>query len=224
MGTDSRTAQDKQRTVLIVQEPGLACSGLAALCELGGRYRVKMAGDGIEAWRLLQEASPAIVLCDFQVGGMHALELARKLAAGEAQPVPCVLMGSRADRKTVLEVLRAGAQGYLLKSSTREQLYDCLQQVLEGGVYVSPGVDLRSLFAPQGRGEEEEDPLALLSPREYQVFLMLVEGVRAKEVAARLELSPKTVDTYRASLMKKLGIYDIPGLVRLALVRGLLSS
>jgi DNA-binding NarL/FixJ family response regulator len=71
---------------------------------------------------------------------------------------------------------------------------------------------------------EPSDPFETLSPREFQVFSLLVEGVRAKEIAARLQLSPKTVDTYRSSLMQKLGIFDIAGLVKFAIKRSLVSS
>jgi DNA-binding NarL/FixJ family response regulator len=158
---------------------------------------------------------------------MHAIEIAKRLAerAGmhPANGTRCILMAARGDRKTVIEVLRSGAQGYLLKTGPREHLFDCLEQVLDGGVYVSPAVNLRSLFNPMATSHGG-DPLARLSSREFQVFSMLVEGVRAKEIAARLSLSPKTVDTYRANLMKKLDIHDVPNLVRFAIHRRLIPG
>jgi DNA-binding NarL/FixJ family response regulator len=125
-------------------------------------------------------------------------------------------MGFRDDRKTIIEVLRSGAQGYFLKTGTVPQIFDCLSQVLEGGIYVSPSISLQSIFTP-ARGGSVQDPISLLSAREFQVFSLLVEGVRAKEIAAQLGLSPKTVDTYRSNLMKKLDLYDVPALVRFAL-------
>jgi DNA-binding NarL/FixJ family response regulator len=81
---------------------------------------------------------------------------------------------------------------------------------------------LNKIFGP-GQKAAPDDPLEMLSAREYQVFSLLVEGIRAKEIAARLELSPKTVDTYRASLMRKLDIHDVAGLVKFAIQRDLTS-
>jgi DNA-binding NarL/FixJ family response regulator len=134
-------------------------------------------------------------------------------------PTKIVVLSVRKDRKTVLEVLRGGAQALLLKSSTSQHLADCLIQVYEGGVYVSPEINLQQIFAPDRNATA--DPLETLSSREYQVFSLLIEGVRAKEIAASLKLSPKTIDTYRASLMRKLNIHDVAGLVKFAIQKRL---
>ncbi len=91
---------------------------------------------------------------------------------------------------------------------------------MQGGVYLSPQIELQTLVEPD-RIEGTTDPLSTLSSREQQVFSMLIEGIRAKEIAARLQLSPKTVDTYRASLMRKLDIHDVAGLVKFAIRRNL---
>ncbi|MBI5281922.1 MAG: response regulator transcription factor [Candidatus Solibacter usitatus] len=213
--------------MIVADELALLRDGIAALCELSGYYcAAGSATDGEQAWQLIESLKPDLALVDLQISRLHCLEIAKRLAGGEPglQPVTrCVVLAMRTDRKTVLEVLRAGAQGYLLKTSTSAQLLDCLDQVLEGGIYVSPAVDLQSLFSPDRRAAAE-DPLGRLSAREYQVFTLLVEGVRAKEIAARLQLSPKTVDTYRANLMKKLDIHDIPGLVKFAIQRRLIPA
>ncbi|WP_321474340.1 response regulator transcription factor [uncultured Paludibaculum sp.] len=214
----------KTRSVIIAEELALFRDGIAAVCELSGRLSVVgSTSDGEQAWKLVEERKPDVVLVDLQIPQLHSLEIAKRLAeAGERDQTfrprftRCVILAMRRDRKTVLEVLRAGAQGYLLKTSTGAQLIDCVEQVIEGGIYVSPAVDVQSLFAPEKRGLID-DPIARLSAREFQVFSLLVEGVRAKEIAARLQLSPKTVDTYRSNLMKKLDIHDIPGLVKFAI-------
>jgi DNA-binding NarL/FixJ family response regulator len=109
-----------------------------------------------------------------------------------------------------------------LKASSPQHLFDCLSQVYDGGVYVSPEIDLQALFAPDRR--DNADPFETLSSREYQVFSLLVDGIRAKEIAARLKLSPKTVDTYRSSLMRKLNIHDVAGLVKFAINRRFTSA
>ncbi|HLJ17557.1 MAG TPA: LuxR C-terminal-related transcriptional regulator, partial [Bryobacteraceae bacterium] len=96
-------------------------------------------------------------------------------------------------------------------------------QIREGGVYISPLLRMEEILA-SSRSRSSRDPLESLSAREHQVFSLLVEGVRAKEIAARLTLSPKTVDTYRASLMRKLDIHDVAGLVKFAIQRNLTSA
>ncbi len=216
------------KTLVIAEELVLFRDSLAALCESSGLYRVVgTTSDGDGAWELIERLTPGLALIDLTIPGLYALEIAKRLSesnsGGNAPLTRCVLLAGRGDRKSIIEALRSGAQGYLLKTSTQEHLFDCIQQVLEGGIYVSPTVNLHSLFNPHLAGHAD-DPLSRLSSREFQVFSMLVEGVRAKEIAARLSLSPKTVDTYRANLMKKLDIHDVPSLVKFAIFRRLIPA
>lgn len=216
-----------QKSLIIAEPAGLLRDGVVSLCSASGRFRVLAAIDcGEQAWKLVERLRPDALLIDLQIPRLDALEIARRLSGLAPWPDPpatrCVILASRSDRKTVLEALRAGAQGYLLRSSSGEHLLDCLERVIDGGIYVSPGVDLQSLFPADGRGVPD-DPLDRLSPREFQVFSLLVEGVRPKEIAARLGVSPKTVDTHRVQLMRKLGIHDVPGLVKYAVQRGIVN-
>jgi len=205
--------------VIIAEELGLVREGLVCLLERRGGYQIlAKPSDGDQAWREVRTQQPDCVLLDLYLERLHALEVVRLIRA-EGLLTRSVVMAPRTDRKTVLEVLRAGAQGFLLKTSSPQNLFDCLEQVRQGGIYVSPEVDLQQIFAPNR--SEFLDPLETLSAREYQVFLMMVEGVRAKEIAARLNLSPKTVDTYRASMMRKLNIHDVANLVKYAIQRGI---
>jgi len=102
-------------------------------------------------------------------------------------------------------------------------LLDAISFVRDGGVYVSPLLRGAGLFTRPDKNRPE-DPLATLSPREMEVFSYLVSGLRAKEIAELLEISPKTVDTYRASLMRKLNVHDLVGLVKFAIERNLTST
>lgn len=209
--------------MIIAEQPGLLRDGIVSICSSSGRFQVSaVTASGEQAWKLVEQSQPDATVIDLQIPDLDALEIARRLAGIVPWPsVPrtrCVILSSRQDRKTVLEALRAGAQGFLLRSSSGENLLDCLDRVLDGGIYVSPGVDLQNLFPADRRGVPD-DPMDSLSPREFQVFSLLVEGVRPKEIAARLGVSPKTVDTYRVQLMRKLGIHDVPGLVKYALQR-----
>jgi DNA-binding NarL/FixJ family response regulator len=134
-----------------------------------------------------------------------------------------VVLSNLKDRKTVVEVLRAGVNAFLHKSDSADQFVECLDRILDGSTYISPSLDLHRIFSPR-QAAASADPFATLSPREYQVFCLLVEGTRPKEIGARLGLNPKTIDTYRVNLMRKLDIHDVAGLVKFAIQRGLTSS
>ncbi len=174
------------------------------------------------ALRLIQEQRPDIAILDLNLRDLYTLEVVRRVRlAGLASKL--VVLSTRRDRKTVVEALRSGVSAFLLKSAPSNELLEAFAQILEGGIYVSPELELNKIFC-SGKKPSNDDPLQSLSTREYQVFLLLCDGVRAKEIAARLSLSPKTVDTYRASLMRKLDIHDVAGLVKFAIERDLTSS
>ncbi len=205
--------------ILIADELTLVREGLAALCNSIPGYRVvAQAGSAGAALEAIQRLRPAIALLDLGLSDLAATEVIRRVRE-QGIPTRCALLSARKDRKTVLEALRTGASGYLLKSSRVEEMTEALAQFTQGGIYISPQIEVMSLFT-EGKGHHH-DPLELLSAREFQVFTLLVEGVRAKEIAARLALSPKTVDTYRSSLMRKLDIHDVAGLVKFAIQREL---
>ncbi len=194
--------------------------GLAALCNSVPGFRVvAQVGTAGAALAEIRRLEPSIALLDLGLSDLAATEVIRRVR-DQGIPTRCAVFSIRKDRKTVLEVLRTGACGYLLKSSSPEQMADALAQFVQGGIYVSPQIEVMSLFG-DNNGSSTEDPVESLSSREFQVFSFLVEGIRAKEIAARLSLSPKTVDTYRSSLMRKLDIHDVAGLVKFAIRRDL---
>jgi DNA-binding NarL/FixJ family response regulator len=119
--------------------------------------------------------------------------------------------------------LKAGVDAYLLKDGDPRHLTDAINYIRDGGVYVSPLLKVAGLF-PSSHEAREDDPIAHLSRREHDVFFHLVNGLRAKEIANLLDISPKTVDTYRASLMRKLNIHDLVGLVKFAIEHKLTST
>ncbi len=175
--------------------------------------------EGAAALKMIQAQQPDLAVLDMNLVDLFALEIVRRVREAGLR-TKLLVLSTRRDRKTVVEALRCGVNGFLLKSAPASQMLEAFEQVLEGSVYVSPQLELNKIFASHHKNEPE-DPIDALSGREYQVFSLLVEGVRAKEIAARLELSPKTVDTYRASLMRKLDIHDVAGLVKFAIQRDL---
>ena len=207
--------------ILLADELTLVREGLAALCNsISGFCVVSQVGSATAALNEIQRLEPAIALLDLGLSDLATTEVIRRVREANL-PTRCAVFSTRKDRKTVLEVLRMGACGFLLKSSTTEQMADALSQFTQGGIYVSPQIEVMSLFGENNGRIQTDDPLESLSSREFQVFSLLVEGIRAKEIAARLSLSPKTVDTYRSSLMRKLDIHDVAGLVKFAIRRDL---
>src|SRR3982751_5113877 len=209
-------------SVVVSDELRLVREGIVLLCEATGKYRViDQCGDGSDTLQMIRELRPDLAILDLNLPRLYTLEIVRKIRAEEME-TQVVVLSARGDRKLVVEALRSGANAFVLKTASSRNLLDALEQVEAGGVYVSPELQLEKIILPTRRCECE-DPLDMLSSREYQVFTFLIDGIRAKEIAARLDLSPKTVDTYRASLMRKLDIHDVAGLVKFAIQRELTS-
>jgi len=215
--------EPKKYSMLLADDLTLVREGLAALCEAQPQYKVVgQCSEGTVALRLIESQRPDIAVLDLNLTDLFTLEIVRRVRDANL-PTKIIVLSTRRDRKTVVEALRSGVSGFLLKTAPSSQLLEALEQVLDGGIYVSPQLELHKMFSSNQKAMAE-DPLETLSAREYQVFTLLVEGVRAKEIAARLELSPKTVDTYRASLMRKLDIHDVASLVKFAIQRDLTSK
>ena len=212
----------KTYSVLLADDLTLVREGLAALCAGNSQYRVVgQCSEGVAALRLILTQKPDLAVLDLNLPDLLTMEIVKRVKEANI-PTKIVVLSMRRDRKTVVEALRCGVSGFLLKSAPSSELLEAFEQVLFGSIYVSPQLELDKIFSTNHKSSPE-DPLDLLSAREYQVFSLLVEGVRAKEIAARLELSPKTIDTYRASLMRKLDIHDVAGLVKFAIHRDLTS-
>jgi DNA-binding NarL/FixJ family response regulator len=209
-------------SIIIADEMQLLREALASLCERDGRFMVVgQCGDGETALGLIRQFQPALAVVDLTLPRLHTMELISKIRQTGIE-TRFIVLSNRSDRKTVLEGLRCGANAFVLKNGPAAHFFEAMVHALQGGVYLSPEIRLEQVFG--AKIAEQSDPLSHLSSREHQVFSLLVEGIRAKEIAARLDLSPKTVDTYRASLMRKLDIHDVAGLVKYAIGRNLIAA
>lgn len=212
-----------KQTVVIAEALALVRDGVAALAESFGTYQVVgRCEDGVAVFELIEALRPHFAVLDLNLPKLFPLEVTRKVRR-TGIGTKMIVLGTKDDRKTVIEALHSGASAYVLKNGPGEHLRQAFEQAGRGGVYVSPLIDLTAVFL-SGAKPAIADPLELLSRREFQVLSLLVSGLRAKEVAYRLALSPKTIDTYRASLMRKLDIHDLPGLVRYAIQRKLIPG
>lgn len=210
-------------SVLFVEEQILYREGLTCMFECHRDFELRgSSGTGSALVDLLAQRPADVGLVDLHLTDIHAFEVVRRTRAAGVQ-TKLIILAARADPRTATEAIRGGAQGMVLKSSNSAQLLEACRQVMSGAVYIDPRIELAQTLTNVVR-KETGDPLGALSSREHQVFSLLIEGVRAKEIAARLAVSPKTIDTYRASLMRKLNIHDVAGLVKYAIQRQLIST
>jgi DNA-binding NarL/FixJ family response regulator len=209
-------------TVVLADDHAIVREGIAALCTSHGMSVLGQVADGGAAVEMIEELKPDFAILDLHMPRVTGVEAIRRLRTAGSTVKLMILSISREDG-TVMEALRAGADAYLLKDGPGRHLLDAISFVRDGGVYVSPMLRGAGLFTKAGQSPPE-DALAGLSPRELEVFSYLVNGLRAKDIADLLEISPKTVDTYRASLMRKLNVHDLVGLVKFAIERNLTTT
>lgn len=209
-------------TVVLADDHAIVREGFASLCEANGMRVVGQCADGATAIETILAREPDFAILDLNMPGMTGIEAVRRLRNAGCPSKLMILSISR-DDKTVIEALRAGADAYLLKDGPTRHLLEAITYVRDGGQYVSPLLRGAGLFT-KPETSAPDDPLAALSPREMEVFSYLVKGMRAKDIAELLHISPKTVDTYRATLMRKLSVRDIVGLVKFAVERNLTST
>jgi two-component system, NarL family, response regulator NreC len=209
-------------TVVLADDHAIVREGLAALCAANGLSVIGQACDGPSALQIIGSLKPDIAILDLRMPGMTGAEVIRRLRSDGCTAKLMILSVSRED-SVVMEALRAGADAYLLKDGPGRHLLDAIQFVQDGGVYISPLLHGAGLFT-RAEKDPATNPITCLSPRETEVFSHLVNGLRAKDIAELLDISPKTVDTYRASLMRKLNVHDLVGLVKFAIERNLTGT
>ena len=202
--------------ILLADDHTVVRFGLRALLELSGMEVVAEAGEGREALRLAEERTPDVAILDIAMPGLNGIDAAEILQTRSPR-TRIVILSMFADSEHVHRAFASGASGYLLKGSASEDIVTAVRQVMVGRRYVSPEL---SRLDP-ARTPADASPLASLSTRERQVLQLVVEGHSSAQIAAIVHLSPKSVDTYRSRLMKKLGVADVTALVKFAIQHGL---
>lgn len=209
----------KPITLILADDHGIVREGIAAFCNSRSDIRILgQCSDGLEAVELILALKPDFAILDLNMPKLHGLEVIRKIRHQKLTTKLIVLSISR-DENVIRELFRSGANGYLLKDGPARHLFDAINYIQDGGQYLTPLLRRETIDMKK----ETKDPLMLLSKREYEVFSFLVDGMRPKDIAKLLDISPKTVDTYRANIMRKLEIDGIAGLVRFAIQRNLQS-
>ncbi len=206
--------------VLLADDHVLVREGLRALLAREADIQVVAeAGDGREAVRAAREVRPDVAALDVSMPLLNGLEAARQMAAWEPGP-RVILLTVHAEDRYVLEAVRAGVRGYVLKRQAAADLVRAIREVSGGGVYLSPGISAAVVEAVRSPRSLLEDAL---SAREREVLQLVAEGKTTKEIAVLLGVSVKTADAHRTRLMQKLDIHDIAGLTRYAIRHGIIQ-
>lgn len=210
--------------VLLADDHTLVRAGLRKLLEsMPNISVVGEAGDGLALLALAEQLQPHLVLMDIAMPGLNGIDATARLV--RAWPNIRVLMLSmHQNEEYVRQALRHGAVAYLLKDAAPMELDLAIAAVLRGETYLSPAVSRGVVSDYVQRLRSEDQPGQLLTPRQREVLQLIAEGLSTKEIARRLELSVKTVDTHRSQLMKQLDIHDLASLVRYAMRAGLVSN
>lgn len=182
-----------------------------------------VANNGQTALRLTRELLPDVVVMDVRLPTLNGIEATRQILQIHPRTRVVGLSGC-ADRQTVIEMLRAGAMGYVVKDAAFTELLQAIETVTSGKRYLSPALTSVVVDAVLGQGNEEDlQAESVLTSRERQVLQMVAEGQTSRQIANSLCVSPKTVETHRTRLMKKLNLTSLADLVKYAVREGLTS-
>jgi DNA-binding NarL/FixJ family response regulator len=210
--------------ILLADDHNLIREGLRALIsEEPNMTVVAEAEDGRTAVQLAARLSPDVVIMDISMPGLNGIEATRQILSNSPAP-KVIALSMHTERRMILEMLNAGASGYLLKDCAFGEVIRAIETVMSNCTHLSPRIaDIIVKDYIHRIPRNDLSSLTLLSPREREVLQLLAEGRRTQDIAATLHVSAKTVDTYRKLIMDKLGIHSIAELTKFAIREGLTS-
>lgn len=211
-------------TIVLAEDHHLVRQGLRLLLEAETAfYLAGEAADGMEALRLVETLRPNVLVLDLMIPRLHGLEVTR--AVRRAHPnTKVIILSMHADEPYVMEALRNGASGYVLKDATGADLVQAIKDVCAGRRYLSPVLAERALTGyVEHPGESDLDVYETLTNRERLVLQLAAEGASNPVIAKRLFISPRTAETHRANLMRKLSLRSQTDLVRFAIRKGIIT-
>lgn len=212
-------------TVFLADDHAVVRDGLRYLLDAQPDIHViGDAGSGQEAIQQVPDLCPNVVVMDIAMPEVNGIEATRRIA-DTCPSVRSIILSMHSTSEHVFRALQAGAHGYLLKECAGAEVADAVRAVHAGHRYLSAAISDKLIddYMRQRQSPMPKGPLERLSPREWEVLQLIVEGASNDEIADLLCLSPKTIVTYRSRLMQKLGIGDLPSLVKFAIQHGLTS-
>jgi DNA-binding NarL/FixJ family response regulator len=209
------------RRILLADDHALVRAGIRALLEsLPGIEVIGETGDGLEAVDVVRRDPPDAILLDITLPGLNGLEAAARIAKLDV-PTRVLMLSMHASAEYAARAFAAGAAGYLNKDSAFDELATALEEIFAGRRYLCRAIDAEQVQQFERRASAGESELDALTPRQRQILQLVVEGLGTRQIAERLYLSVKTVESHRMQMMQRLGIFDVPGLVRFAIRNGL---
>jgi DNA-binding NarL/FixJ family response regulator len=210
--------------VILVDDHTLVRAGIRSLMDgMEGFNVVAEASDGREALAAIVLHKPDIVLMDIAMKNLNGLETTVQIKR-DFPDTRVIILSMHATGDYVQQAIRAGASGYLLKDAATAELGIAVQAVMRGEVYLSPAVSKQVVESYMLRPGGDKSSVEQLTPRQREVLKMIAEGHSTKEIAYRMGVSVKTVETHRTQLMERLDIRDVAGLVRYAIRVGLITA
>ncbi len=212
-------------TIVLADDHQVIRQGLRALLDAEpGLSVVGEAADGVEALGLVERLKPDVLVVDVMMPSLGGLEVTRRVRH-RSPPTQVVVLSMYANEAYVLEALRNGATGYVLKEASAAELVHAVRCAAQGRRYLSPPLSERAIEAYVERAKAGTvDPYETLTPREREILYLAARGYSNPEIAARLSISPRTAETHRAHVLQKLGLQGQTDLVRYALRRGILPA
>lgn len=210
--------------LLLADDHALVRSGIRSLLmAMEGIEVVAEADDGNAAIALTEKHKPDVVVMDIAMKGMNGLEAIRRLRV-DFPKTKFLMLSMYGSEEYVMQALHAGAHGYLFKDSAVYELEKALTEVIHGRQYLDSHISKEALNLYMKKMTQDGAPVEVLTPRQREILQLIAEGNNTKEIAYRLNVSAKTIETHRAQLMERLAIRDIPGLVRYAIRTGMTTS
>jgi DNA-binding NarL/FixJ family response regulator len=212
-------------TIVLAEDHHIVRQGLKALVAAEKNFRLLgEAGDGLEAVNLVAKHKPNVLLLDLMIPRLHGLEVVRRIR--EEHPATRVLVLSmHSDEPYVVEALRSGAVGYVLKDCATSNLTEAIRAVAAGKRYLSPVLAERAMDAIfQNAAQPTLDAYETLTERERLILQLAAEGLSNPDIATKLFISPRTAETHRANLMRKLSLHSQTDLVRYAIRRKIIAA
>lgn len=213
-----------EKTVLLVEDHAMVRAGMRSLlADADGITVVGEASDGRQALQFIRQQPVDVVVMDITMPGLNGFEATARIKKMSPQTQVLVL-SMYASEEYVIQALRQGATGYLVKDAAAPELETAIHTVAEGGQYLGRSLDAERIQRLLDSSMRSTGPLDRLTPRQREILQLVVEGNKTREIADMLAVSVKTVETHRAQLMDRLGIRDVAGLVKYAIRVGMVSA
>jgi DNA-binding NarL/FixJ family response regulator len=210
-------------TAIIADDHEIVRRGLRSLLETHNCKMIAEAADGLAAAQAVEKLKPNLLFLDLNMPRLHGLEVLKQVRTSSPN-TRVIVLSMHNDEPYVIEALRAGASAYLLKGSESEEIAQALKEVMAGRRYLSAPLSEWAINALATKVADSTDPLSTLSPREREVLQLATEGYGNPEIAEKLFISPRTAETHRTNLMRKLALQSQTDLVRFAIRKGLISA